>query len=125
MARAVDSSDPIQSARWPSSFVCILTLGMATLPCVKADFPSDDNGDQFSNNLFSDLAPLIALFGEQVSKQFISNSTSFVDNIIFAMAPLGIITAVVSAIRVGGPRWLRGLIGRSRESRADVETELM
>ena len=125
MARAVASSEPIQPTSCPSTFLRILTLVIAGLPCVNAALPSDDNGDQFSNNLFSDLAPLIALFGEQVSKQFISNSTSFVDNIIFAMAPLGIITAVVSAIRVGGPRWLRGVIGRARESRGDVETELM
>jgi hypothetical protein len=27
---------------------------------------SDSSGDEFSNNLFSDLAPLLALFGEQV-----------------------------------------------------------
>lgn len=29
-------------------------------------------GDEFSNNLFSDLAPLLTLFGEQVTKQFLS-----------------------------------------------------
>ncbi|EPS43702.1 hypothetical protein H072_2310 [Dactylellina haptotyla CBS 200.50] len=41
------------------------------------------------------------------------------------MAPLGIITAVVSAIRVGGPRWLRAIIGRARESKGEAELELM
>ena len=44
---------------------------LAGLPLVKAiDLPASDNGDEFSNNLFSDLAPLLTLFGEQVSKQF-------------------------------------------------------
>jgi len=41
------------------------------------------------------------------------------------MAPLGIITAIVGAIRVGGPPWLRAVIGRARENRAAPEAELM
>ncbi|KAF8248447.1 hypothetical protein K440DRAFT_583372, partial [Wilcoxina mikolae CBS 423.85] len=41
------------------------------------------------------------------------------------MAPLGILTAIVAAIRVGGPSWLRVVIGRARENRASVEVELM
>ncbi|EJT69327.1 hypothetical protein GGTG_12946 [Gaeumannomyces tritici R3-111a-1] len=84
-----------------------------------------DAGDDFSNNLFSDLAPLLALFGERVTMQFISQSTGWADNIILAMAPLGVITAIVCAIRVGGPSWLKAIIGRARESRAVIESELM
>jgi hypothetical protein len=49
----------------------------------------------------------------------------WLDSVIFAMAPLGIITAIVSAIRVGGPPWLRAVIGRARENRAAPEVELM
>jgi len=71
------------------------------------------------------MTSLLALFGERVTAQFMSQSTSWADNVILAMAPLGIITAVVGAIRVGGPQWLRAMIGRARESRAIVETELM
>jgi hypothetical protein len=84
-----------------------------------------DDGDDFSNDLFSDLAPILALSGEQVAKRFMSQSTCWADNIIFAMAPLGVITAVVGAIRVGGPAWLKAIIGRARESQATVEVELM
>ena len=47
------------------------------------------------------------------------------DSIMFAMAPLGIITAIVSAIRCSGPVGLKALIGRSREGRAMVEIELL
>lgn len=32
------------------------------------------DGSDFSNNLFSDLAPLLTLFGEQVTKQFFSQA---------------------------------------------------
>lgn len=69
-------------------------------------------GEEFSNNLFSDLAPLLTLFGEQVTKQFLSMALGWADNILLAMGPLGVITAVVSAIRIGGVRFLKALIGR-------------
>jgi hypothetical protein len=72
------------------------------------------------------IAPrLLALFGERVTMQFMSQSTGWADNIIFAMAPLGIVTAIIGAIRVSGPSWLKTIIGRARESRAIAEAELM
>lgn len=70
-------------------------------------------GDDFANNLFSDLAPLLTLFGEQVTKQFLSLSIGWADNFMLAMAPLGILTIVVSAIRVTKDRMLKALVGRS------------
>ena len=82
-------------------------------------------GVDFSNNLFSDLSPILALFGEQVARQFMSQSMSWMDNLIFAMAPLGVITAIVGAIRVAGPRSLKSVIGRAREHKATAEVELM
>ena len=54
-----------------------------------------------------------------------SQSMGWVEDLIFACAPLGIITAMVGAIRVGGPRALKAIIGRARESRGVVEAELM
>ncbi|KAI5776544.1 hypothetical protein EDC01DRAFT_699259, partial [Geopyxis carbonaria] len=84
-----------------------------------------DAGDDFSNNLFSDLAPILALFGEQVAKQYMSQSMGWLDDVIFACAPLGILTAIVGAIRVGGPPWMKAVIGRARESEGIVEVELM
>lgn len=47
------------------------------------------------------------------------------DALIFALIPLGVLTAIVSAIRVSGPSWLKALIGRARENKAAVELELM
>ncbi|KAM0361793.1 hypothetical protein ACHAP4_002267 [Fusarium culmorum] len=41
------------------------------------------------------------------------------------MAPIGIITAIVASIRVGGPSWLKAVIGRARENLAVSEVELM
>ncbi|KAL0635164.1 hypothetical protein Q9L58_005889 [Maublancomyces gigas] len=96
-------------------------LVAAHLPFVKAG----GIGEELSNNIIADLAPFIALFGEQVTKQFMSQSMGITDNIIFATAPLGIITAIVGAIRVGGSKPLTAIIGRARESRSAVEIELM
>lgn len=57
--------------------------------------------------------------------QFMSQSMGWADNIILAMAPIGIITAIVGAIHVGGPPSLKAIIGRARENLAVSEAELM
>ncbi|VUC22150.1 unnamed protein product [Clonostachys rosea] len=92
--------------------------------CV-AGVSAADEGDDFSNNLFSDLAPLLALFGERVTMQFMSQSMGWADHIILAMGPLGILTVVVGAIRVGGPTWLKALVGRAMENLAAAEMDIL
>ncbi|KAM3439719.1 hypothetical protein NHJ13734_003600 [Beauveria thailandica] len=103
----------------PSVVVRALILALC-LPPAHAD-----QGDDFVNNLLTDLAPIIALFGEKVVMQFLSQSLGLADHVALAMAPIGIITIIVSAIRVGGPRWLKAIIGRARENTAAAEVELM
>jgi ankyrin repeat protein len=97
--------------------VCIFII--FSLPFVRAD-----GWDDFSNNLATDLAPFLSLFGEQVTKQYLSESITFLDYFIFAMAPMGILTAVVSAIRVCGGPSLRAFIGRAQEGGGNAEAEL-
>lgn len=80
--------------------------------------------DDFSNNIATDLAPLVALFGESATKQYLSECLTVEDIIIFAVAPLGIITAVVSAIRVCGTPSLRAFVGRAQEGAGTAEAEL-
>jgi ankyrin repeat protein len=91
----------------------------------EGNFWSTFDGENFSNNLFTDLGPLLSLFGEQVTTQFMTQSLTWADSLLFAIGPLGVITGIVGAIRVGGPHWLKALIGRARETRSDVEKELM
>ncbi|RTE74643.1 hypothetical protein BHE90_010906 [Fusarium euwallaceae] len=57
--------------------------------------------------------------------QFISQALGWEDCVILAMAPLGIITILVSAIRAGGPAWLKTVIGRARENTSAAEMQLM
>ncbi|KAL2266837.1 hypothetical protein VTJ83DRAFT_4114 [Remersonia thermophila] len=78
----------------------------------------------FADNFSTDLAPLISLFGEQVTKQFLSESISIIDCILFGMAPLGILTAVVSVIRLYGKPWLKSLVGRAQEPYSIAQAEL-
>ncbi|KAM5458143.1 hypothetical protein MaudCBS49596_000054 [Microsporum audouinii] len=85
---------------------------------------ANDWWSEFSNNLATDLAPLISLFGEAPTKQYLSECLNMTDIIIFSMAPLGIITIIVSAIRVCGTPSLRAFIGRAQEGAGNAEAEL-
>lgn len=66
----------------------------------------------FENNAFSDFAPLLTLFGDEITKQFLSTSMGWADNILLGTAPIGIMTVIICAIRIGGNRFLNSLIGR-------------
>lgn len=104
---------------WTSHLV--VTTILISLPWRVTALP--DVMDTISN-LLSDLGPLIALFGEQVSKQFLAQSLGMTDSFLYAMVPIGIITGIVSAIRMKGPSWLRAVIGRSSESKTIAALEL-
>jgi len=101
---------------------CIFAL------CANAFFirvhADDSDLSDFSNNLATDIGPLLVLFGDSMTKQYLSESTFFLDYFIFAMAPIGILTAIVSAIQVCGHSSLRAFIGRSQEGDGAVEAEL-
>lgn len=100
-------------------------VGSAHAGCAPPDCAPAEGWDNFANNLGSDLAPLLALFGEQVTTQYLSETLNWRDCLLFALAPIGIITAIVAAIRVAGNSMLRSVIGRAKESRGDVEADLM
>jgi len=101
-------------------FSIVLSLLLSLAPTVVAG----DFWDDFSNNLATDLAPFISLLGEAPTKQFLSESITIWDYIIFAAAPLGILTILTSVIRVAGSSSLRAFIGRSQEGAGQAEAEL-
>jgi len=76
-----------------------------------ATHPAVDN-QNFANNVFSDFAPLLTLFGDEITKQFLSTSTEWADNILLGTAPIGIMTVIICTIRIGGNRFLKSFIGR-------------
>ena len=122
---AAEHCRPSARPCWLKTFSAPSWLFGTSVFAAHIPFVLADAGEDFSNNLFSDLAPILALFGEQVAKQYMSHSMSRIEDLIFAMAPLGIITAITGAIRVGGPSYLKAIIGRAREGKGVVEVELM
>ncbi|EQL03178.1 pfs, ankyrin repeats & 6-phosphofructo-2-kinase [Ophiocordyceps sinensis CO18] len=102
----------------------IALYALALAPAFRPAAAAGDDLSDFSNNLAQDLGPLLALFGEPVTRQYLSESTTFLDYFIFAMCPLGIITAVTAVVRVCGHSSLRAFIGRSQEGNGVVEAEL-
>lgn len=87
---------------------------MAPIPNLSASTPTPpaNFGESFSSSFLSNLAPLVTLFGEQVTKQSFSHITGWIDSIAFAMTPTGIFSTVVSTIRLGGNSWLKAIVGR-------------
>jgi len=81
-------------------------------------------GQEFAANFFTDLAPLLILFGDQVVRQYMAQSQDWADHIIFAMGPLGVATALTGAVRICGQKFLRGVVGRGRETKQMAEFEL-
>lgn len=67
-------------------------------------------GDDFSNNIFSDLAPILTLFGEQVAKQFMAGSMFWEDNVIFAMVSGKCIHVWTSLTFFRRPHWVLSLL---------------
>jgi ankyrin repeat protein len=97
-------------------------LVLSTVAFARAN--AADELSDFSNNLATDLGPLLILLGDSITKQYLSESTSFLDYFIFAMAPIGVITATISVIRVTGHLYLRAFIGRAQEGDGAIEAEL-
>ncbi|KAK4450838.1 hypothetical protein QBC34DRAFT_460036 [Podospora aff. communis PSN243] len=90
------------------ALLATIFLGL-TKPATAANTPDD-----FPNNLATDLAPLVALFGEQATKRFLSETTTIWDSIIFTATRIGILTAVVSVIREDVAAYLSGVLRESK-----------
>lgn len=98
------------------------------LLCAIANPINGQNGTSPStifNNFITDFGPILSLFGAQPSKQFMSLSRGWADNIIFAVGPIGVLIIISDAIRVSGILYWLSFIGRARESSKTVELELL
>ena len=91
---------------------------------VMASDDTDQLNDTF-DNFITDFSPILNLFCSWLAHQFLSQALGIADTIISAVAPLGILVRLASAIRTAGsPPWLT-LIGSGQESRAAVEAEIL
>ena len=48
----------------------------------------------FANNAFTDFAPLLTLFGDEVTKQYLATSMGVADAVMLCIAPIGIMTTL-------------------------------
>jgi hypothetical protein len=59
------------------------------------------DNQNFQNNLFTDFAPLLALFGDDITKQFLYTSMRWSDDILLGIAQIRMSTIMVRSIRIG------------------------
>ncbi|KAG9495842.1 hypothetical protein J7337_012400 [Fusarium musae] len=102
-----------------------LRLSFALLLLLVVETLADDDDTDFLMNVFYDLGPVLAFFGEQFARQFLSETFTWYDHVIFACVPLGNMRAIAGAIRVQGDKFLKAFIGRARENKAAAEIEYM
>lgn len=72
----------------------------------------------------ANIAPLMALVGERHAKEYLRSMTSTNQVFDLSVAPIGILSILISAIRLSGPSYLRRLIGRESEKRSEAMVEV-
>ena len=76
--------------------------------------PLQQSNDVWAS-VVANVAPLMALVGDKNAKEYMRNASSWHRFVPLAAAPLGILSIVVSAIRLSGSGVLRRLVGRDSE----------
>ncbi|RYO18105.1 hypothetical protein AA0111_g10857 [Alternaria arborescens] len=72
----------------------------------------------------ANIAPLMALVGERHAKEYLRSMTSSEQIFNLSVAPVGILSILISTIRISGPLYLRRLIGRESERRCEAMVEI-
>ncbi|KAL4744274.1 hypothetical protein BDW72DRAFT_212923 [Aspergillus terricola var. indicus] len=81
--------------------------------------------DSTTKNFISGVTVLISLFGRDATNRFLSQSVSIFDWLIFALAPLGVPTAIIAVIRTSQMQFLKRMVGLAEDKVSDVEKDLM
>ena len=85
--------------------------------------PITASGDLWAT-VVANVAPVMALVGERNAKEFLRMSSSLDQLALMATAPLGILTLMICAIRLSGPRMLRRVVGRESDRHSEALVEL-
>lgn len=111
--------------RWRAShgqtlFLIALAISILLVPA-RADAESSiaTSGDVWAT-LVANVAPLLVLLGEKHVKGYFKTMSRPSHHMLFAVGPIGLVTALVTMIRLGNLQFLKRLIGRQFESRAEV-----
>ena len=76
------------------------------------DMDAPKSNAQRAEQLAVILTTALALFGDQLTRQFLAAIRSWQDYLLLASSPLGVIPVTINIIRIAGPEWLKLLIGR-------------
>lgn len=68
---------------------------------------------------------LLGIFFQDVTNEFLRQSTDLFDWVLFAIGPLGVGSVLLAAIRVLGSRFLKYRIGKAGEDEDLIEKDLM
>jgi hypothetical protein len=92
-------------------------IGTDALPLLNrsSQILSVDNAQDAWSDLVAGIAPLLMLVGDRVTKQHLRESTTRVEYYMLGATPLGLITSMVSLLRLASIPLAARLIGRSDE----------
>ena len=120
----------------PSAMTYIAPYVLVALSSFVAGYPANSNSTPepgvtaitSSSDLWAtvvaNIAPLMALVGERHAKEYLRSMTSKTQVFDLSVAPIGILSILISAIRLSGPPYLRRLIGRESEKRSEAMVEV-
>ena len=78
-----------------------------------------NSGDAWAS-LVANIAPLLALLGEKHVKAYFKTMSRQSHFMLYAVSPIGLVTAVVTVIRLRGSPLMKRVIGRQFETRAEI-----
>lgn len=109
------------------SLACVIlsVIPIAVCPPISLQdvMPVQDSADTWAS-VIANVAPLMALVGERNAKEYMRTASSWHQFSLLAAAPLGILSIMVSALRLTGSDFLRRLVGRNSERRSEALVEL-
>lgn len=90
--------------------------------------PIDNSAIQNSadawTGLVANIAPLLILIGERHVKAYFKTMSSQSHYLLYAASPIGLVTAIVTLVRLHGTPLMKRIIGRQFETQADVYAEV-
>lgn len=106
-----------------NSFVSTL-LSLFYYVCYSAAAPIDGsaigNSADAWTSLVANIAPLLILVGEKHVKAYFKTMSSQSHYLLYAASPIGLVTAIITVVRLHGTPLMKRIIGRQFETKADV-----
>lgn len=96
--------------------------------CYSTAAPIDDtaiaNSADAWTSLVANIAPLLILIGEKHVKAYFKTMSSQSHYLLYAASPIGLVTAIVTLVRLHGTPLMKRIIGRQFETQADVYADV-